>query len=151
MRKLVIASCVLLGACNPSFEDTLVGTWECEPAKNDGAMQMTHTLTYSKDGKIEGAIRVVEKTEDTTAILRGRVAGSWTYDGASVIHTTAEEFQDLKVNDKLVPVEEVSPMVLAGFRPENTYNVTIDIVGDDLTWFEDAERKETVARCKRKV
>lgn len=112
-------------------------------------MRMTHTLTYSKDGKIDGAIRVVEKTDDTTAILRGKVSGSWKYDGANVVHTTAEEFQDLKVNDKLVPESEVSPMVLAGFRPENTYNVTIDIADDDLTWFEDVERAKAVAQCKR--
>ena len=112
-------------------------------------MQMTHTLTYARDGKITGSLRVVEKAKDTSAVLRGTISGTWKYDGKSVIHTTAEEFQDLKIGEKLVPKDEVNPLVLAGFRPENTYDVIIDIVGDDLTWFEDPEKAKAVAKCER--
>ena len=151
VRFIIVVSGLMLGACSPSFEETLAGTWQCQPSgqEADAPMQMTHVLTYTRDGKVNGSIRVVEQAEDKTAVLRGKVSGTWKYDGESVIHTTAEEFQDLKIGEKLVPKDQVSPMVLAGFRPENTYDVLIDIKGDDLTWFEDEAKAKPVAKCKR--
>lgn len=142
-----------MGACNPSFEEELAGTWECTPASQaaDAALAMTQTLTYGNDGELSGAIRVVEKTENTTATMRGKVSGTWKYNGNSVVHTTTEEFEELRIGDDIVPREEVNPMLLAGFRPENTYDVTVDLKGDDLTWFEDAEKTKAIANCKRQT
>lgn len=141
----------MLSACSPSFEDTLVGTWECTPAgqKPDAALKMTQTLNYKATGQLGGTITVEEKTADKTAILRGKVSGSWKYNGKSVIHTITEEFEELKVGDKIVPKEEVNPMVLAGFRPENSYDVTVDLNDDALIWFEDADKTKPLANCKR--
>lgn len=150
-RIVLVMGCLALGACSQTFEDQLVGTWECQPAdqKPDAALKMTQTLTYGEAGEITGAIKVEEKTETNLAVLRGKVSGKWEYNGKSVIHTISEEFEELKVGDKVVPREEVSPMVLAGFRPENSYDVTVDLNGDKLTWFEDAKKSKALATCSR--
>lgn len=143
----------MLGACNPSFEDTLIGTWECKPADQapDAPLRMTHTLSYEKAGALSGTIIVEEDAKDAKAVLRGKISGTWNYNGKSVVHTMTEEFQELKINGEVVPEDEVSPLVLSGFRPENSYDVTVDLQDDTLTWFDDPEKSKTLAKCTRKT
>lgn len=153
LRIAIVGGCLALGACSPSFEDKLVGTWECTPAaqKADAPLKMTQTLTYGAKGDINGSILVEEKSEHADAVMRGKVTGSWKYNGSSVVHTTTEEFEELKVGDKVVPRDEVSPMLLSGFRPESTYDVTVDLQDNSLTWFEDVEKKKPIANCTRQT
>lgn len=142
----------MLSGCNPSFEDGLVGTWECKPADqvSDAPLRMTHTLSYARSGDLSGSIIVEEDAKDTKVVLRGTLSGTWEYNGKSVIHTMAEEFAELKINGKLVPEDEVSPLVLSGFRPKNSYDVTVELQDDSLTWYDDVEKSKPLAKCSRK-
>ena len=152
VRTTIVVACLVLGACSQSFEDGLIGTWECKPADQatDAPLRMTHTLSYAKSGDLSGSILVEEEAKDAKAILRGKISGSWKYNGKSVVHTMAEEFEQLEINGKVVPEDEVSPLVLSGFRPENSYDVTVDLKDDALTWFDDAEKSKPLANCSRK-
>lgn len=154
LRISVVAAALAIAACSqsvsmPTFEEQLVGTWECSPANPNPARKQTQIFTYEPAGAISGSVTFEEASDGVTAILRGMVTGSWEHKDGKVLHTLTEEFEELRVNGEVVPADEVNPMIVASFRPETTYDVTVDLDGDTLTWFEDDDRAKKLANCTR--
>ncbi|WP_143738105.1 hypothetical protein [Erythrobacter donghaensis] len=140
-----------LTGCGPSFEDKIVGTWECIPADQPEKVSVVLTMIYGKDGSVKGGMAVNDTSGPQALELRGKLDGTWTYDGTTLGHTMTESFESLAVDGKTLPDAEVPPEVKANFRSQDSYDDPVDLVEDQLVWYEGEERKTVAARCSKKV
>ena len=147
----VFATGLALGASSgPSFDDQLAGTWDCKPEIAASDATMEYTLTYDRNGEVTGEMVFTQDNEEAKSVLRGSLAGTWSYDGKKLDHKMAETFKDLTVDGELVPREEVNPEVIAGFRSEDSYDDPVDLKEGKLIWYNDAERTQIGAQCTKR-
>ena len=145
---LLIGATALTG-CGPGFEDKLAGTWDCGTEVEAPNSKFTVQLNYKENGEIDGTMVYEETQGEDTMSVRGGLDGTWDYDGETLIHKMAEEFEELKVNGEVIPRAEVDPALIEGFRGEDSYENPVDLVEEELLWYKDDTRAEVELRCKK--
>ena len=151
MKRFVpVLALVSLAGCGPTFEDKLAGTWDCKPEQTVPNVDVSFVLNYKESGDIDGSMTVEESVEGETMLLRGSLNGSWTYDGETLGHRLGETFEEMSVNGEALPRDQVPPEVIANFRPEDDYEDPVDLVEDELIWYDNPERTEVGLRCSKR-
>ncbi len=146
---ILLAGTAALTGCGASFEDELAGTWDCATEQEVENSKFTVQLNYKASGEIDGSMVYEETQGEDTMSVRGGLDGTWNYDGETLTHNMAEEFAELKVNGEVIPREQVDPELIEGFRGEDSYENPVDLVENELLWYEGADREVVELRCKK--
>lgn len=145
----LLAGAAALTSCGPGFEDKLAGTWDCATEQETPNSNFSVQLNYKANGEIDGTMVYEETQGEDTMSVRGGLDGSWDYDGETLSHKMAEEFEELKVNDEVIPRDQVDQALIDGFRGEDSYENPVDLVESELLWYKDESREEVELRCKK--
>ncbi|MEP0192016.1 MAG: hypothetical protein ABJP70_00105 [Erythrobacter sp.] len=146
---ILLAGSAALTGCGAGFEDKLAGTWDCGTEQEAPNSKFTVQLSYKASGEIDGTMVYEETQGEDTMSVRGGLDGTWDYDGETLTHKMTEEFEELKVNDEVIPREQVDPALIEGFRGEDSYENPVDLVESELLWYKDDTRGEVELRCKK--